>query len=95
VKYGLIREAPEQQRIFDQGMFVAECRKLLAGERAPNRTLMYDLLHRARFREPLLQALEDELEKVTMGSVEWSAFVSCSLEILLQIEKGVSNRPKS
>ena len=96
VKYGLIRESAGQERIFEPARFISECRHLLAGKCGLNRTLMHELLNRVRFKKsPLLSALEEELETVTMGKIKWEAFVPCALDILAQIEKEGTQRPEA
>ena len=86
LKYGLTSERLGQERIFDPIQFVVHCKELLSGERYPNRTLMYELFGRVRFKEPLMQAFKDKLEEVTIGTLDWDKFVAQGLQILERIQ---------
>lgn len=90
VKYGLLRETSaqkrDQKRICDIEEFISAFRELLSGDRSPNRTLMHELISRTCIKEPLIDALGEKLDRVTMGIVEWPTFVSKAQTILAELE---------
>lgn len=89
VKYGLIDETQDKdrKRINDINEFISVCRGFLQENRSPNRTFIHELLGRTRIKEPLIDCLGDKLERVTMGEIEWSEFVSKALVLLSDIER--------
>ncbi len=62
--------------------FAAEARRLLDGDRSPNRTLMHELLEKMRFDAPAIERMKQLTEKVTMGQLEWSEYVAQAREVL-------------
>ena len=82
-KYGMLSQEKDRKRVFDIEEFIAIFRSLLDGPRHLARPQLCDLFGRTRIKEPILESLDDELERVNMGTEEWSEFVqkaSCLLD---------------
>ncbi|QTQ15537.1 hypothetical protein [Treponema parvum] len=88
VKYGLKEETDIHREIFS---FIRKARELLKGERAPNRTFLYDILYPIVKEDPLLQHIDDNLELVRDGEMTWEAFVDKTVIDLNRLEKLYEN----
>ena len=90
VKYGLKEETDIHREIFS---FIRKARELLKGERAPNRTFLYDILNPIikKEKDPLLQHIDDNLELVRDGEMTWEAFVDKTVIDLNRLEKLYEN----
>ncbi|MDR0604749.1 MAG: hypothetical protein LBG80_10640, partial [Bacteroidales bacterium] len=89
VKYGLLDKTKKQeqrekqaQRQEQYNTFINEIKHLLSGERSPNRTFLHELFENNRnvidkntVQGSILSIIENELENVTDGVLEWSDFV--------------------
>lgn len=82
VKYGVLQETRGQRHIREVKEFAQQFRSLIEGPRAPNRTMLHELLARTRIDDPLVAKLVDLTEQVTMGKIDWLTFQSAALSIL-------------
>lgn len=84
VKYGLKEETSIHHDVME---FVETAYKFIQGERAPNRTLLYDALYPFLGKDELFDELDKELELVRDGQKTWDAFVVYANGILKEIEE--------
>jgi hypothetical protein len=89
VKYGLLNKTKKQEQREKQvqeqeqyNTFVNEIKNLLSGERSPNRTFLHELFENNRnvigkntVQSRIFISIENGLENVTNGVLEWSDFV--------------------
>jgi len=67
--------------------FISKCDLLLSGNRAPNRTYLHDLFAAPVPKSPELEEIREQLERVSMGELDWPTFVSHSRELLQQLNQ--------
>jgi hypothetical protein len=89
VKYGLLDKTQRQIQKEQHNDFINELKRLLSGERSPNRTFLHELFENNRnildkntIQGRIFINIENELENVTEGVLEWSDFVIRAREYL-------------
>ncbi|MFP3043374.1 hypothetical protein LQZ19_16290 [Treponema primitia] len=92
VKYGLLEKTKKQKHREQYTMFINKIEQLLNGERSPNRTLLHELFDNNRniidkntVKGRFLNSIEDELDMVTNGLLEWPEFVIKTKDYLTKL----------
>lgn len=92
IKYGLIQESSEDKRIFSIKELIISMRKHLSKSKSPDRTLLHDLFERSRVKNKILDAIAENLNKVSMGEGEWEPFVRYATAMLDSLEKDIEKK---
>ena len=86
VKYGMLKETTEEKKRNQIMAAVNEMRQLLEGNRAPNRTLIHEILGPLP-DDPWIAMLKALTEQVSIDQLQWEGYQELAKDALKQIEE--------
>ena len=92
VRYGMLQETSQDRQRKRLEQFLSRLETLLEGPRAPNRTMIHEALAGTPLQHPLLDEFGSLIESVSMGEMQWDAFVPLARDLVRRLGASLRER---